>query len=301
MNRVFFFGYGYTATLLARLLGPEGWKMAGTTRDQTKVNRMWDEGVEPHIWAMDQGTIEAPRRVLKNVTHILHSLPPTAAGDPVLKTHFEILKTAAPNLKWYGYLSTVSVYGDTNGEVATEDYAVNPGTPRGKLRLRVEQRHRQLFKKHGLPIHIFRAGAIYGPGRSALRRASESNPDLIHKEGHVTSRIHVEDLARILKASMENPNPGSVYNCIDDLQTGPEVPLEYAYQLLGLPIPPTVEYEDLDADVAKAVGGLYGETRRVSNAKFKSELGVQLKYPTYKEGYDALNEARAQRIKQAAD
>lgn len=300
MNRVFFFGYGYTAMFLARLLGPEGWKMAGTTRDQTKVNRMWDEGVEPHIWAEDQGPIIAPRRVLKNVTHILHSLPPTGAGDPVLKNHFEILKAAAPNLKWYGYLSTVSVYGDTAGEVATEDYAVNPGTARGKLRMRIEQRHRQLFKKHGLPVHIFRVGAIYGPGRSALRRASGDGPGLVHKEGHVTSRIHVEDLAQVLKASMENPNPGSVYNCIDDLQTGPEVPLEYAYQLLGMPTPPTVEYETLDEDVAKTMSGLYGETRRISNAKIKSELGVQLKYPTYKEGYDALNDAREERINQTA-
>ena len=300
MSRVFFFGYGYTAMFLAQLLRPEGWKMAGTTRDQAKVNSMWDDGVEPHVWAEDQGPITAPQRVLRNVTHILHSLPPKAAGDPVLRNHFEILKTVAPNLKWYGYLSTVSVYGDTGDEVATEEYAVNPGTARGKLRLRVEQRHRQLFKKHGLPLHLFRVGAIYGPGRSALRRASNVAPDLVHKEGHVTSRIHVEDLAQILKTSMENPNPGSVYNCIDDLQTGPEVPLEYAYQLLGTPVPPMVEYETLDEDKAKAMVNLYGETRRISNAKVKSELGIQLKYPTYKEGYDALNNAREEHAKQTA-
>jgi len=299
MNRVFFFGYGFTASFLAQMLRPEGWSMAGTTRDPDKVNRMWDQGVEPHIWNEEDGPIEAPRRVLKNVTHILHSLPPAPTGDPVLKNHFEILKTIAPNLKWYGYLSSVSVYGDTNGEVATEDYAVNPGTPRGKLRLRVEQRHRQLHKKHGLPIHIFRVGAIYGPGRSALRRAAATDPSLIHKEGHVTSRIHVDDLAQILKTSMEHPNPGSVYNCTDDLQTGPEVPLDYAYDLLGKPKPPTIEYDDVQDDLQQQVKAIYLETRHVSNAKIKSELGVQLKYPTYKEGYDALNAAREQSIQAA--
>lgn len=299
MSRVFFFGYGYTATFLARLLRPEGWEMAGTTRDQEKVNRMWEQGVEPHVWAEKDGPITAPRRVLNNVTHILHSLPPVRAGDAVLKNHFEILKEVAPNLKWYGYVSTISVYGDTNGEVATEDYAVNPGTPLGKMRLRIEQRHRQLFKKHKLPLHIFRSGAIYGPGRSALRRASEQHPRLIHKEGHVTSRIHVEDLAQIIKASMENPNPGSVYNCIDDLQTGPEIPLSYAYDLLEGPKPPLEEYEDVQDELPKSANAMYVETRRISNAKIKSELGIKLKYPTYKEGYDALKEFREKYVEQA--
>lgn len=300
MNRVFFFGYGYTASYLAHILRPEGWSMAGTTRDQEKVKRMWDQGVEPHIWKDDEGPLEAPRRVLNNVTHILHGMSPTANGDPVLKNHFEILKTVAPNLKWYGYLSTVSVYGDTQGEAATEDFVPNPTTPRGKMRLRVEQRHRQLFKKHGLPLHIFRLGAIYGPARSAIRRAATGEPPLIHKEGHTTSRLHVEDLAQILKASMENPNPGSVYNCVDDLPTGVEVPLDYAYDLLGKPKPRQVEYDDVSQDLPQKMNALYLETRRVSNAKIKSELGVKLMYPTYKEGYDALNEAREMRTQKAA-
>jgi nucleoside-diphosphate-sugar epimerase len=300
MSRIFFFGYGYTAAALAGHLREDGWEMAGTTRTQDKVNTMWEQGVEPHVWT-GEAPLEGPMRVMKNVTHILHSLPPGAKGDPVLQNHARLLATIAPQLKWYGYISTTSVYGDTHGEVATEEFEPNPATARGKLRLRTEKRHLQLYKKRGLPLHIFRAGAIYGPGRSAIRRAAMGDPKLIHKEGLLTSRIHVQDLAQILRASMMKPNPGSIYNCVDDLPTGPEVPLEFAYDILGKPKPPVLEFEDVQDDLSKQLNSFYSENRRVSNAKIKSELGVTLTYPTYKEGYEALGVALKQRTNQPAD
>jgi nucleoside-diphosphate-sugar epimerase len=296
MSRIFFFGYGYTASHVAQLLRPEGWEMAGTTRTQDKVKRMWAQGVEPHIWSADQGTLEAPLRVFNNVTHILHGMQPNQNGDAVLKTHFKVFQKIAPNLKWYGYISSTSVYGDTHGEYATEDFAPNPTTARGKLRLRVERRHQQLYKKANLPLHIFRVGAIYGPARGAIRRVSAGDASLVHKEGHLTSRIHVEDLAQILKASMDNPNPGSIYNCVDDLPTGQEVPLDFAYDLLGKPKPAVVDFEDVKDQLPPARNKFYEESRRVSNAKVKSELGVKFKYPTYKEGYEALNDRFRQKL-----
>jgi len=291
---MFFFGYGYTASYLAQLLRTEDWAMAGTTRNPDKVKKMWAQGVEPHIWAGDS-PLEAPRRIFRNVTHILHSVPPLATGDPVLKNHFELFSEIAPKLQWYGYISTTSVYGDTQGEEANESYELNPATSRGKLRLQIEKRHQQLHKKFKLPIHIFRSGSIYGPGRSAIRRAIQGDPRLIHKEGHVTSRIHVEDLAQVLRASMANPNPGAIYNCADDLATGVDEPLSYAFDMLGKEKPPVVKFEDVQAEITQNMSSFYSETRRVSNDLIKSELGVKLKYPTYKEGYEALNQARMQR------
>jgi len=296
MGRIFFFGFGYSAMHVARLFRDKGWEMAGTTRNednQDRINRMWDLGVEPHIWN-GEGPLDAPARVMKGVTHILHSLPPTGEGDTVLKNHFPLLSQLGGQLKWYGYMSTVAVYGDTMGDVASEKYEPNPGTGRGKIRLQVEKRHRRLYKQSNLPIHIFRSGAIYGPGRNAIVRVARQEPPLIHKEGHTTLRIHIEDLAQIIKASMEKPNPGSVYNCVDDLPAGPEEPLEYAYDLLGKPKPVKSEYEDVVDNLPPRLQSMYAERRNISNDLIKSELGVQLKYPTFRDGYDALYAERTQ-------
>jgi len=298
MSRIFFFGYGYTASFLAEQLRAEDWAMAGTTRTSDKVKAMWGQGVEPHIWT-GESALEAPRRIFRNVTHILHSVPPLRKADPVLKNHFKLFSEIAPKLQWYGYISTTSVYGDTQGEEASESYEPNPTTLRGKLRLQVENRHRQLHKKFNLPLHIFRSGSIYGPGRSAIRRAIQGDPKLIHKEGHLTTRIHVEDLVQILRASMANPNPGTTYNCVDDLPTGIEKPLDYAFDMLGKEKPPVVQFDDVQEELPQRMSSFYSETRRVSNDRIKSELGVTLKYPTYKEGYDALNEARMKRNQSA--
>lgn len=289
MSRMFFFGYGYTAASLAKTLREEGWEMAGTTRNKDNVNAMWAQGVEPHVWS-GEAPLEAPGRIMKNVTHVLHSLPPGPRGDMVLKHHHKLIKSMAPRIKWYGYISTISVYGDTHGEAAAETYEPNPTLRRAKIRLRVEKRHQQLHKKFNLPLHIFRAGAIYGPGRSAIERINKGQRQIIHKENNMSSRIHVDDLAQIVHASITNPNPGSIYNCVDDVPTNMTEPIRYVYDLLGKEKPPVVDYEDVREDLPEKLNSFYTEQRLISNAKIKSELGITLKYPSYKEGYDAMKE-----------
>ena len=128
------------------------------------------------------------------------------------------------------------------------------------------------------------------------RRAASGKAQIIHKEGHHTSRIHVEDLVETILASLNNPSPASVYNVVDDLPCGPDVPLELAYNMIGLPKPSTLQYDDIKDDLPNSINYYYTEDRRISNARIKSELGVKLKYPTYREGYQALNEARQARV-----
>ena len=156
-----------------------------------------------------------------------------------------------------------------------------------------------LNKKRRFPSHIFRAGAIYGIRRSALARAALQEPQIIHKDGALSSRIHVEDLAQIICASIKSPKPGSIYNAVDDLPTPPEAPLELAFDLLGKPRPETQAFETVEDDLSLALKSIYLENRLVSNEKIKSELGVVLRYPTFKEGYAALDEARKKRVEKA--
>ncbi len=290
MSRMFFFGFGYVASFLAKRLREEGWEMAGTTRTKDKVNAMWEQGVEPHVWD-GEAPMEAPMRVMKGVTHVLHSIPPTPEGDRVLMHHHKLLAAITPQLKWYGFISSISVYGDTHDELADEEFEPNPSLPRAKMRLRSERNHQKLNKKSNLPIHIFRPGGIYGPGRSILGHVAAGRGRLIHKEGHQVSRIHVEDLASVLHASLMNPAPGSIYNVVDDLPCGPEEPVAMAFDLLGRPRPAVQTFEEAEENMPAGLKTFYVENRRVSNARIKSDLGVVLKYPTYKEGFEALKEA----------
>ncbi len=284
---MFFFGFGSTASVLARRLREEGWEMAGTTRTTDKVNAMWEQGVEPHIWD-GENPLEAPMRIVGNATHILHSIPPQLEGDRVMLHHRKLLRALAPKLQWLGYISTIAVYGDTKGQWAAEDYAPNPIFPRGKLRYRAESNLRKLSKAVNLPTHIFRAGAIYGPERNVVQRLKSGKANRLVQEGHCVSRIHVEDLAGIIYASMQKPNPISIYNAVDDLPSEMDAPVDYTVAKLGLPMPPTLRVEDAGDRLPQQLLAVFQEDRRIKNDLIKSELGYEFKYPTYKDGYDAI-------------
>lgn len=296
---MFFFGFGYTASFLARRLREEGWELAGTTRSNDKVNAMWEQGVEPHIWDGEH-PLESPLRILNGATHILHSIPPMASGDRVLLHHQPLLKKLAGDLEWAGYISSTSVYGDTKGEWCDEDYEPNPSLPRSKLRLRAETNFRKIARKNSLPLHVFRSGAIYGPQRNALQRVAAGNAKILRRPDHWVSRIHVEDLANTIYASIKKPKPHTIYNVVDDYPSGLDEPVEFAVKAMGLPQPPIVDVDDDASNVPPTFKASFSENRRVRNDLIKSELGVELKYPSFREGYQELIDiAAARRAEQA--
>lgn len=289
MSRMFFFGFGYVAARLAPHLKAAGWEMAGTTRNNDKVNEMWDAGVEPHIWDGEH-PMEKPGRIMKGTTHILHSIQPATKGDVVMHHHRRLLAALADKINWYGYLSTTTVYGVTPDGLVAEDYQTNPGGPPARLRARVEKSHWSLAQKKGLPLHLFRLGAIYGPKRGIFARMRSGQPHIVHKEDHQVSRIHVDDIVATLLASIQNPNPPRIYNVVDDLPTDSELPAQYACQLLGIPEPPVIPYDELEPKMGPAMKAHFKVNRRISNQRIKDELGVQLKYPTFREGFEAIAE-----------
>jgi len=163
-----------------------------------------------------------------------------------------------------------------------EGTALTPATERGAARVRAEAEWAAL----GLPLHIFRLAGIYGPGRGPFEKVRDGSARRIHKPGQVFSRIHVEDIAQVLLASLMQPNPGAIYNVCDDDPASPEDVLSLAASLLGLPEPPMVLYED--AEMTPMARSFYAENKRVRNDRIKAELGVKLRYPTYREGLHSL-------------
>ncbi len=275
------FGHGYSARALARTLLAEGWQVIGTTRSAEKAESLRAEGVEPLIWP-GSGMGEA----LDRATHLLTSAAPDDDGDPVLNALGPEIARRAGQLQWAGYLSTTGVYGNHDGGWVDEDSPLTPSTRRGRLRVAAEGAWRTLADAAGLPLHIFRLAGIYGPGRGPFEKVRAGTARRIVKDGQVFSRIHVDDIAQVLKASMDRPDPGRAYNLCDDDPAPPQEVLAHAAELLGLPPPPEVPFET--ADMSPMARSFYSDSKRVRNDRIKTELGVRLKYPDYRSGLAAL-------------
>lgn len=261
--RLLSFGHGYSAQALERLL--VGWEVTGTHRDREVV------------WP---GTDMRP--YLDDATHLLISTAPGPDGDPVLA---ELRKDiASRDFEWVGYLSTTGVYGDRGGDWVDETAELRPSTKRGIARVKAEAEWSSL----DLPLHIFRLAGIYGPGRGPFAKVRAGTARRIIKDGQIFSRTHVEDIAQVLKASIEAPNPGAIYNVCDNDPQPPEVVIEEAARLLGLPVPEAVDFET--AEMTPMARSFYAESKRVSNRRIREELGVVLKYPDYKSGLRAILE-----------
>ncbi|WP_417723428.1 SDR family oxidoreductase [Salipiger sp.] len=280
-NSLLTLGHGYTAQALAWRLVPRGWRVMGTIRSADKAPLLAAQGVVPVMW--EAGAV---REALSSATHLLVSAGPASEGDPSLRLVKEAVEERARELYWAGYLSTTGVYGDHHGDWVDETTPLAPTTARGEARVAAEAEWGAI---PGLPLHVFRLAGIYGPGRGPFAKVRNGTARRIIKPGQVFSRIHVDDIAQVLHASIRRPNPGAVYNVCDDDPAPPQDVLAYAAQLLGLDAPPEVAFDE--ADLSPMARSFYAENKRVSNARMKDELGVFLKYPDYRVGLRALREA----------
>ncbi|MGR3702133.1 MAG: SDR family oxidoreductase [Paracoccaceae bacterium] len=272
------FGHGYSARALARRLIPQGWTVLGTTRNPDKARALKAEGVAPILWP--DGDL---RGAVSKASHILSSAGPESEGDPVLALMRDQIARAASRLTWVGYLSTTGVYGDHDGGWVDEESPLLPSTKRGQMRLEAEQAWQSI---PSLPLHIFRLAGIYGPGRGPFEKVRNGTARRIVKPGQVFSRIHVDDIAQVLEASINRPNPGRAYNLCDDDPAPPQDVIGHAAELLGLPLPPEVPFDQ--ADLTPMARSFYAESKRVRNDRIKTELGVTLLYPDYRHGLRAL-------------
>ena len=272
------FGHGYTAKEFTKQLLPKGWKITGTTRDHNKINPLCETGISALLW--DDQKLE---KVICNATAMLVSASPNEKGDPVYLRFVEAIRRRANSLRWFGYLSTSGVYGDFGGNWVDEDTKPRPSTNRDKKRLLAENQWKSV---ENLPLHIFRLAGIYGPGRGPFSKIRSGTAKRVIKEGQVFSRIHVEDIAQVLVASLERPQPGRIYNLCDDNPAPPEDVISYSADLLGLPLPPLVKFEE--AELGQMARSFYAENKRIRNNRIKNELGVILKYPNYRIGLKDL-------------
>ena len=96
----------------------------------------------------------------------------------------------------------------------------------------------------------------------------------------------MEDIASALELSLNVPSGGAIYNLCDDDPAPPEDVISYAAELLGLPVPPAVAFED--AEMTPMARSFYAESKRVRNDRIKRDLGWVPRYPDYRSGLAAM-------------
>ena len=279
------FGFGYCARTLVNSLDRTEWRISATYRDDAGRHAL--EGLNLAAVAFD-GYSPVAHDALSNFSHVLISIPPGKNGDPVLAACGNALAGLTEQIEWAGYLSTTGVYGDRQGGWVDETSALTPSTERGERRVAAENGWLALYRQHGLAVHIFRLAGIYGPGRNQLETLKNGKVRRIVKQGQLFSRIHVDDIAGVLTASMAKPDPGTAYNVCDNEATPPQDVIAHAAKLLNMTAPPEVAFED--ADLSPMARSFYAESKQVSNKRIKQELSYVLAYPTYREGLRALLE-----------
>ena len=281
LNHLICFGFGFSARALAEQLAALGWRITGTSRSAEGTERIRALGFAA---ARFDGTTPCTdiRAALQSASHLVISAPPGEDGDPVLRQHQSDI-VVAPGLKWVGYLSTFGVYGDHGGAWVDETTPETPVSQRSKRRLAAEQSWLSLANSDGGPtVRVFRLAGIYGPGRSAIDQVRAGQARRIVKPGQVFNRIHVDDIAATLAAAIVTGGTHSVYNVTDNEPAPPQDVIGYAARLLGVPAPPEVPIEDVG--LSPMTKSFYSEVKRVRNERIKQDLGVQLQYPTYREG-----------------
>jgi len=279
-------GFGYTAAALARRLGREGWSFRATARSAEAAARIEAAGGKTIGWTeagLDPSAFEG-------VDAVLVSTPPAPGGGcPAFRAASSLFPPHARRIAWTGYLSSNAVYGDHGGAWVDEESMLRPASPRAFARIAAEADWAAFAVEWSAPFAIFRLPGIYGPGRSAFDALREGRAQRVVKPGQVFNRMHVDDIAAALAASIAAPLAGDLFNFADDEPAPPQDVIAHAADLIGVARPPEIPFER--AELSEMAKSFYADNKRVSNQRMKSALGVTPAYPTYREGLAAILEA----------
>ncbi|SNY90091.1 Nucleoside-diphosphate-sugar epimerase [Cohaesibacter sp. ES.047] len=281
--RLFIFGLGYSARAIARKLSGECEWIAATSRSADKCAEMEEHGIRGFVF---DGKKPNPNLVpaLKEATHVLISIAPTAMGDPAFHCHGENI-AHSPDLEWLGYLSTVGVYGDHDGEWVSEETEPRPVSTRSLQRVSAEIGWMDFAAKLDKPLGIYRLAGIYGPGRNQMIKIDEGTARAIDKPGQVFNRIHVDDIALAVAIAARERHSG-ILNVCDDKPAPPQDVLAYCAELMGKP--PLVEIPFEHADMSPMARSFYGENKRCDNRLLHELIKGDMRYPTYREAFSIM-------------
>ena len=284
------FGLGYSAQHFVEAYGQKFDRVVGTVRGAERATALNAHPSGRLTALIFDGTAVAPdlRSAIAEADAALVSVPPDENGDPVLRACGDDL-AHAQRLRGIVYLSTLGVYGDHGGAWVDETTPPQPGAARSRERLAAEQAWLDFGARHNIAVAILRLAGIYGPEQNALVQIVSGKARRIVKPGQVFNRIHVGDIAQAIDAAFTRRASG-IFNVADDEPAPTADPIVFAAQLMGVEAPPEIPFDQAALTMSPMALSFWQACRRVKNDKLKRELGVSLRYPTYREGLRALFE-----------
>ncbi|KAJ0085413.1 hypothetical protein Patl1_09204 [Pistacia atlantica] len=297
---MFILGMGFVGQIFAQELKNEGWVVSGTCTTDMKKEELQERGFDVYLFNANEPELRILDS-LKHYSHLLVSIPPVVGvGDPMLQ-HTEAFTKYISGWKssvawlfvidWYVLIVYMDIVVGCGW--MRSNYPASPTTELGKFRLAAEERWLNLAHDIGLSSQVFRLGGIYGPGRSAVdtivRQVPLSESQKLRSSRKYTSRIHVDDICQVLKASIHKPSSGNIYNVVDDYPAPREEVFAYALDLIEEKWPGRFKQRTSveEAEPFCTRGSSRGE-KRVSNARIKKELSVRLLHPSYKSGLRSI-------------
>jgi nucleoside-diphosphate-sugar epimerase len=292
MTTLICFGFGYSAEHFVEACDEKFERIIGTVRGAERAAALNVQSAG-HLRALifdGAAVTQDLQNAIAEAEAVLISAPPDDSGDPVLRAGGEYL-LRAQRLRSIVYLSTIGVYGDRSGAWVDEDTPALPGATRSRERLAAEQAWLDFGARRNIAVAILRLAGIYGPGQNALLQIAGGKARRIVKPGQVFNRIHVGDIAQAIDAAFTRQASG-IFNVADDEPSPQGDPIVFAAELMGVEVPPGIPFAQAAPAMSPMALSFWQECRRVKNDKLKRDLGVRLRYPTYREGLQALFEKR---------
>ncbi|WP_244848058.1 NAD-dependent epimerase/dehydratase family protein [Caballeronia sp. SL2Y3] len=178
------------------------------------------------------------------------------------------------------YASTTGVYGDCGGALIDETRPARPDNERARRRVSAEQQLRRVGARSGWRVSIVRIPGIYAENRLPLARIERAMPALTERDDVYTNHIHADDLAAILVRALGRGRPQRVVNASDDTNLRMADYFDRVADAYGLPRVPRITREEAEARLEPVTLSFMRESRRLSNARMKRELGYALRHPT---------------------
>ena len=282
--KLFCFGFGQVAKYFTENLVKNDFNFDLVTTNTTKTTtKKFKKKIYKSFFMKGNKFDKKLIKELVSSNKILISISPKDKKDIVLNNFAKFFKKNM--FEWIVYLSATSVYGNKQGRWVDEKTKTNPTSQRGKDRLKVENMWLKYFKNYNLPVQIFRLAGIYSIENNAINRLKRGKLKIVKKKNHFFSRIHVEDIARILSISLKKNNPGQIFNISDNRPCSNDEIAKYAAKLINSVKPKEIKIKDIKSEM---LSEFYKDSKRVDNQKMKSFFRYKLKYPTYKEGLKAI-------------
>tara|TARA_B100000886_G_C20422096_1_gene492102 strand:- start:1966 stop:2841 length:876 start_codon:yes stop_codon:yes gene_type:complete len=280
--KLFCFGFGQVAENFVKTILSEGLNLEFNVTSRKESHSLKLKKLNYNSYFLESYKFDkALLKKLETADHVLISIPPVNNEDIVIKNFSAHLNKC----KWVTYLSATSVYGNHNGKWVTEISKTKPSSSNGIARLNAENLWKNLAKKNDLPLQIFRLAGIYSNKFNILKRLQTNKLQIVDKKNHFFSRIHVEDVAKILFKSLDSFKRNEIYNISDDKPSSQREVAAYGAKLLKLEQPNSVKLEEVKSEMLQ---NFYKDSKKVDNKKMKDFFKYNLRFPTYEEGLNYI-------------